>query len=384
MSRHLRRRVQCLKKRCFSLTVIRSLCPSLTVIRSLCPSLTVIRSLCLSLKVIWSLCPSLTVIRSLCSSLTVIRSLCPSLTVIRSLCLSLTVIRSLCPSLTVIWSLCPSLTVIRSLPTSSLTARLFSTGSALTDFLSYFSDIREAAFVYASTAAGVVYAVTNACSTGLLHQCTCDHSVRDRSTDGEWEWGGCGDNVEYGYRKSREFMDARKRKQRGDFTAMIQLHNNEAGRLAVKNYMRKECKCHGLSGSCALKTCWRKMPPFRDVGNRLKERFDGAIKVIISNDGNSIIPDGKDLKSPSKLDLVYSDTSPDFCKKNKKLGSLGTKGRECDPESPGVGGCDLLCCNRGYSKEQVTVMEYCKCRFHWCCEVICDTCEVTKILNRCK
>ncbi|XP_055870045.1 protein Wnt-6-like isoform X1 [Biomphalaria glabrata] len=245
-------------------------------------------------------------------------------------------------------------------------------------------NIREAAFVYASTAAGVVYAVTNACSTGLLHQCTCDHSVRDRSTDGEWEWGGCGDNVEYGYRKSREFMDARKRKQRGDFTAMIQLHNNEAGRLAVKNYMRKECKCHGLSGSCALKTCWRKMPPFRDVGNRLKERFDGAIKVIISNDGNSIIPDGKDLKSPSKLDLVYSDTSPDFCKKNKKLGSLGTKGRECDPESPGVGGCDLLCCNRGYSKEQVTVMEYCKCRFHWCCEVICDTCEVTKILNRCK
>jgi wingless-type MMTV integration site family, member 6 len=29
-----------------------------------------------------------------------------------------------------------------------------------------------------------------------------------------------------------------------------------------------------------LRTCWRKMPLFRDVGNRLKEKFDGAAKVI--------------------------------------------------------------------------------------------------------
>ncbi|CAL1546895.1 unnamed protein product, partial [Lymnaea stagnalis] len=244
-------------------------------------------------------------------------------------------------------------------------------------------DIRESAFVYASTSAGVVYAVTQACSMGALLQCTCDHNARDMSTDGEWEWGGCGDNVEYGYRKSREFMDARKRNRRGDFTAMIQLHNNEAGRLSVKNYMRRECKCHGLSGSCTLKTCWKKMPPFREVSNRLKERFDGAIKVIISNDGKNIIPEGSTIKPPSKQDLVYSDPSPDFCKKNKNVGSLGTKGRECDPESMGVGGCDLLCCNRGYTKQQVTLRENCKCRFLWCCEVVCETCETTKVIHRC-
>jgi hypothetical protein len=44
--------------------------------------------------------------------------------------------------------------------------------------------------------------------------------------------------------------------------------------------MRTECKCHGLSGSCTLRTCWRKLPLFRDVATRLKEKFDGAAKVI--------------------------------------------------------------------------------------------------------
>lgn len=147
--------------------------------------------------------------------------------------------------------------------------------------------------------------------------------------------------------------------------------------------MRRECKCHGLSGSCTLKTCWMKIPSFREVGNRLKERFDGSIKVIISNDGKYILPEGSTIKPPSEEDLVYSDPSPDFCKKNPKVGSLGTKGRECDPDSMGVGGCDLLCCNRGYTKTHVTVDENCNCRFIWCCEVLCKTCKTVKTLHRC-
>ena len=66
---------------------------------------------------------------------------------------------------------------------------------------------------------------------GRLLQCTCDNNLRDIATDGEWEWGGCGDNVDFGYQKSREFMDARRRKRRrGDVTTLVQLHNNEAGR----------------------------------------------------------------------------------------------------------------------------------------------------------
>lgn len=34
-----------------------------------------------------------------------------------------------------------------------------------------------------------------------------------------------------------------------------------------------------MSGSCAMKTCWMRLPEFRLVGNKLKDRFDGASKV---------------------------------------------------------------------------------------------------------
>ncbi|XP_017324609.1 protein Wnt-6 isoform X3 [Ictalurus punctatus] len=150
-------------------------------------------------------------------------------------------------------------------------------------------DIRETAFVYAITAAGVTHAVTQACSMGELLQCGCEAPpprradtppIVDGAWDGggAWEWGGCGDDVEFGYEKSKQFMDAKRRKDKSDIRTLIDLHNNEAGRLAVKNYMRTECKCHGLSGSCTLRTCWKKLPRFREVGNRLLERFNGASK----------------------------------------------------------------------------------------------------------
>ena len=47
--------------------------------------------------------------------------------------------------------------------------------------------------------------------------------------------------------------------------------------------MRKECKCHGMSGSCTVKTCWMRLPNFRVVGDNLKDRFDGATRIQVSN-----------------------------------------------------------------------------------------------------
>ena len=68
----------------------------------------------------------------------------------------------------------------------------------------YFTDTREAAFVNAATAAGVVWSVTHACTMGTLLQCSCASIYRgstgNQPTKGRdhFEWGGCGDDVSFG------------------------------------------------------------------------------------------------------------------------------------------------------------------------------------------
>lgn len=54
-----------------------------------------------------------------------------------------------------------------------------------------FAGSKETAFVYAVTSAGVVHAVTQACSSGNLTVCTCDLTSEGRSTPQGWKWGGC-------------------------------------------------------------------------------------------------------------------------------------------------------------------------------------------------
>ena len=48
---------------------------------------------------------------------------------------------------------------------------------------------------------------------------------------------------------------------------------------AVKSGLRTTCKCHGVSGSCAVRTCWKQLSPFRETGQVLKLRYDTAVKV---------------------------------------------------------------------------------------------------------
>ncbi|CAL4174346.1 unnamed protein product, partial [Meganyctiphanes norvegica] len=71
----------------------------------------------------------------------------------------------------------------------------------------------------------------------------------------DWAWSGCSDDVEWGSKKSEAFMDRRYKKARGDPRTIVMLWNNNAGRIAVKDHLRKQCKCHGLSGSCSHATC---------------------------------------------------------------------------------------------------------------------------------
>ncbi|XP_008484793.2 protein wingless [Diaphorina citri] len=161
--------------------------------------------------------------------------------------------------------------------------------------------------------------------------------------------------------------------------------------------MRQECKCHGMSGSCTVKTCWMRLPNFRVIGDALKDRFDGASRVMVSNEGNvrgssvgkksrynfQLNPYNPEHKPPGVKDLVYLETSPGFCEKNPALGIQGTHGRQCNDTSIGVDGCDLMCCGRGYRTQEITVVERCACAFIWCCEVKCKTCRTKKTIHTC-
>lgn len=160
--------------------------------------------------------------------------------------------------------------------------------------------------------------------------------------------------------------------------------------------MRQECKCHGMSGSCTVKTCWMRLPPFRLVGDNLKDRFDGASRVMVSNAGSlratggrksrynfQLKPYNPDHKPPGVKDLVYLEPSPLFCERNPRLGIQGTHGRQCNATSQGVEGCDLMCCGRGYRTQEVVVVERCSCAFHWCCEVKCKLCRTKKTIHTC-
>ncbi|CAC5418797.1 WNT4 [Mytilus coruscus] len=238
---------------------------------------------------------------------------------------------------------------------------------------------REASFVHALSSAGVAHAVTRACSSGRLTQCGCDRTVSGPSDQG-FEWSGCSDNIAFGIAFAKTFVDAREKRKRKNNKnigrQLMNIHNNQAGRKSIENNMRIECKCHGVSGSCELRTCWRAMPTFREVGSKIKEKFDGAteVKLVYTNTLPRLVPVNPEFKAHTSSDLVYLVASPDFCEPDPKSGSLGTKGRICNKNSKAIDGCDLLCCGRGYESRKKRIVERCYCKFHWCCYVSCQEC----------
>ncbi|KAL0107924.1 hypothetical protein PUN28_014886 [Cardiocondyla obscurior] len=264
---------------------------------------------------------------------------------------------------------------------------------------------RETAFAFAISAAGVAHNVARACSMGRLLSCSCDplsytDNTPTNARDVQWKWGGCSHNLEYGMEFSRQFLDTQEKA--GDIQSTVNLHNNQAGRLALANNMQMRCKCHGMSGSCELKTCWKIVPDFRVIGKTLKDRFRNAVMVTQSNLG-SVIPStrirGSRRKQKQKKhrgggrkrkirdlpkQLYYYQKSPNFCERDPMIDVAGTAGRKCNKTSIGGDGCASLCCGRGYNVVRQRRTERCRCKFHWCCHVQCQNCTVEEWITVCK
>ncbi|CAG9839975.1 unnamed protein product [Diabrotica balteata] len=248
---------------------------------------------------------------------------------------------------------------------------------------------RESAFAHALASAGVVHSVSRACRDGQLTSCGCSRMGRPKDLKKDWVWGGCGDNLEYGYKFTQSFVDVRERERkfkrgtREQGRVLMNLHNNEAGRRAVIKKSKVTCKCHGVSGSCSLITCWQQLATFREVGDYLRDKYDGATEVRVNRRGRLQLRDPQ-VTIPTAYDLVYLEDSPNYCIKDNITGSLGTQGRACNRTSYDIDGCNLLCCGRGYNTVKSVVKERCQCNFKWCCQVECKTCVRSIEVHTCK
>ncbi|XP_035231828.1 protein Wnt-4-like, partial [Stegodyphus dumicola] len=151
---------------------------------------------------------------------------------------------------------------------------------------------------------------------------------------------------------------------------------------AVRSSWRLQCKCHGVSGSCEAKTCWRSLPPLIEVAQKLKLRHRDAEEV-------HSVPVGRRTKLLpraarfNKDDLVYTVKSPDYCVHDPEAGSEGTKGRACNATGTDSYGCEAMCCSRGYLTTWIEIEERCNCKFQRCCYVTCDTCIRRTNLHLC-
>jgi len=124
----------------------------------------------------------------------------------------------------------------------------------------------------------------------------------------------------------------------------------------VSESLRTTCKCHGVSGACAIKTCWRALPDIRAIALAVQRRHAVAVEVKtaswpesmtsgVSGSGGRrrrLVPsapgqtrDDGDVRTPDRatsgavgpLDLVYYTISPDYCLPDAILGSVGTRHR---------------------------------------------------------
>ncbi|EDV99211.1 protein Wnt-4 isoform X2 [Drosophila grimshawi] len=230
---------------------------------------------------------------------------------------------------------------------------------------------KETAFVHALTAAAMTHSIARACAEGRMTKCSCGPRKQNR-VDQDFQWGGCNDNLKHGKRVTRSFLDLRGGD--GDEVTEILRHDSEVGIEAVSTLMKDKCKCHGVSGSCSMKTCWKKMADFNATATLLRQKYNQAIRKAPNQRTMRQAPASR-MKKPKQrrkkqqqsqyTTLYYLETSPTYCSV--------TKDRQClHPDN-----CANLCCGRGYTTRVFKQVEKCRCRFNngRCCQLICDYCQ---------
>lgn len=229
---------------------------------------------------------------------------------------------------------------------------------------------------------------------GQLYHVSGDHITDLSSNVAKFVWRGCDEMVRFGFKVSKKYLESED--VHDEASRRINAHNYEVGRLAVKKSMKKKCKCHGISGSCQVNTCWTSVPDISEVGEYLKRQYRLAAKVgAISAEESNIVSLTQEISAISPDKLVFADPSPDYCYENARLGINGTLGRYCSRAKHHADGskvsrserdsCDRLCTKCGYKikRDRVIKEKQCDCRFVYCCSVECKRCTQLEDTYRC-
>ncbi|TNN08193.1 Protein Wnt-7b isoform 1 [Schistosoma japonicum] len=110
-------------------------------------------------------------------------------------------------------------------------------------------------------------------------------------------------------------------------------HNYLAGVVLMEANQKLVCKCHGVSGSCAQRVCFRQLRRIDTelMQKALKMRYLAAKQVTEGKNGELIaktfIGNGFIDEVVKPEELVFSEHSPDYCNVEPQRGSVGTRDR---------------------------------------------------------
>lgn len=87
---------------------------------------------------------------------------------------------------------------------------------------------RETAFIHAISTAAIIHEIIVQCRLNRIPGCGCAEIKKQREGNGDWQWGGCSDNIRFGEKEMRRFIN--KLEEGNDARTAFNLHNNEVGR----------------------------------------------------------------------------------------------------------------------------------------------------------
>ncbi|CAF0910914.1 unnamed protein product [Adineta steineri] len=217
---------------------------------------------------------------------------------------------------------------------------------------------KEASFYTTLASATLTLNLVNACIKGQINDthCLCSNQRQLCETDPNiaFQFASL---ITDGFNMSKNFQQK--------FLFQLNQANKELGRKIVKNMMHKDCRCHGVSGSCELQICRLRPATLMDI----------SYEIYFNTYKNAhYIESIEYIKSEEKNQLFYARKSINYCRSNSFIDYQGVQqGRECFSNE----GCEQVCCNRGYKiHTEMKLIDNCHCFFSWnIVNIQCQPCE---------